>query len=85
MSLIQFMCNERSHNICYATATYEVQTFKHKNKRYVFVYYFLLYICLFVAANTQIETRAYDMARDETLINSKVYIRVRSKAASGVL
>ena len=37
-----------------ASITYEVHTFKNKNKRKllrdIFVYHFLLYICLFVAA-----------------------------------
>ena len=50
------MCNERNHSICYtATTTYEVYIFKNKNKRKllrdIFVYHFLFYIYLFVAAN----------------------------------
>ena len=27
------MCNEINHSVCYTTATYEVHTFKNKNKR----------------------------------------------------
>ena len=55
VNLMQFMCNERNHSICYTTTTYEVHTFKNKNERKtlrdIFVYHFLFYICLFVAAN----------------------------------
>ena len=80
------MCNERNHSICYTTTTYQVHTFKNKNKRKslrnIFVYHFLFHICLFVVLIK--ETRAYDMAHDENAMNSKVYIRVKSKAASGV-
>ena len=50
-----FMCNERNHSFCYTTTTYEVHTFKNKNKRKslrdIFVYRFLFYICFFLAAN----------------------------------
>ena len=49
------MYNERNDSICYTTTTYEVHAFKNKNKRKslrdIFVYHFLYYICLFVAAN----------------------------------
>ena len=57
MNLIQFICSDRIHSICYATATDEVHIFLNKNKikslllRYIFVYLFLVYICVFVAAN----------------------------------
>ena len=33
MNLMQFVCNERNYRISYTTATYEVHTFKNKNKR----------------------------------------------------
>ena len=33
MNLIWFLCNEKNHSIIYSTATYEVSTFKNKNKR----------------------------------------------------
>ena len=47
MNLMQIMCNERNQSISY--------TFKNKNKRKslrdIFLYHFLFYICLFVAAD----------------------------------
>ena len=43
------------YSICFTTAIYELYTFKNKNERKllrdIFVYHFLFYICLFVAAN----------------------------------
>ena len=50
------MCHERNPSICYTTTKYEVYTFKNKNKRESllrdnFVYHFIVYICLFIAAN----------------------------------
>ena len=53
MNLMLFMCNERNHSTCYTSTTYEVHTFKNTKKRkpFNFVYDFLFYICLFVAAN----------------------------------
>ena len=61
MNLMYFMCNERNHNICYTTATYEVHFLKNQKKkkkkkkksllRDIFVYHFLVYVGLFVAAN----------------------------------
>ena len=89
------MCNERNHSICYTTATYEVDTFKNKNKREsllrgIFDYHFLVYICLFVAANLFKQKCAYNIAHDENamsslIIQSKAYNRVSLKAATGVL
>ena len=44
------MYNDRS-DIYYTTATFEVHTFKNKNKKkslgHIFVYHFAFYICLF--------------------------------------
>ena len=52
------MGNERNHSICYTptTTTYEVHTFKNKNKkkpllRDIHVYHFMVYIFLLKAAN----------------------------------
>ena len=82
------MSNDRNHSICYTTTTYEVHIFNNENKikslrdiiclSFSLLYHFI-YSCKFVI----IETRA-DMAH-ENAINSKVYIRVRSKAAACVL
>ena len=77
--------------ICYTTIIYEVHTFKNKNKRNSFRnisdYHFLFYFirsCQFVI----IETRAYDIAREENVMRSLIIQkcnRVRSKAGTGVL
>ena len=44
------MCNKIDQSICYTAITYEVYTFKNKNKRKslrdIFVYHFLFYINL---------------------------------------
>ena len=44
---MNFMCNERNHNIRYATTTHEVHTSNNKNKRKsllrdVFAYHFIV-------------------------------------------
>ena len=91
VNLMQLMWNERNHSICYTATTYEVHTFKNKNKRKslrdTFIYHFLLFSlfirsCKFVI----IETCSYDMMRTRGAhLSFKVYIRVRSKAVTSVL
>ena len=72
------MYNERNHNICYAKTTYEVHTFKNKNKRKSLLkdifglsfsrLYLFIRSCKFVI----IETRAYDTAPDENGMSSLI-------------
>ena len=88
---LYFFQHERNHSICYTATTYEVHTFKNKNKRKslrdTFIYHFLLFSlfirsCKFVI----IETCSYDMMRTRGAhLSFKVYIRVRSKAVTSVL
>ena len=86
-----FMWNERNHSICYTITTYEVHTFKNKNKiikkRQICLSFSLLYLFIhsYKFVLTETETHAYNIAHDENVMNSKVYIRVRSKAATSVL
>ena len=64
------MCNERNHSICFTTTTYQVHTFKNKNKknellRDTFVYHFLVYLPICRCKFVIIKTRAYDMMRTQ--------------------
>ena len=73
----------------YNNITYEVQTFKNKDKRKsllrnIFVCHSPVYICLFVAANLLQLKRAYDTARDENAMSSLIgYNRVYIKYIIG--
>ena len=73
----------------YNNITYEVQTFKNKDKRKsllrnIFVRHSPVYICLFVAANLLQLKRAYDTARDENAMSSLIgYNRVYIKYIIG--
>ena len=59
---------------------------KRKSLRDIFLYNFrLLYLFNYGHKFAVTETRTYDIAHDENRMNSKVYIRVRSKVATGVL
>ena len=56
MELCSLCATGEDHSIGYTTTIYEVHTFKNKNKRKsllrdIFVYHFLVYICLLVAAD----------------------------------
>ena len=66
------MCNERNHNICYTTTTYEVHAFKNKIKRkslrVIFVYRFLSYLIIPSCKLDIIETRSYDIAYVENVM-----------------
>ena len=57
----------------YATTTYEVHTFKNKNKRTslrdIFVYHFLLYLFTRCCNLVIIKTRDYDIAHDENAMS----------------
>ena len=84
------MFNERNHNIFYTATTHEVHTFKNKNENKIIKRHFclsssLLYLFIRSWKIVLTETGAYDMAHDENTINSKIYIRVRPKAATRVL
>ena len=54
---IVYVQREKYNSICYTTAIYELHTFKNKNEiklsREVFIYHFLFYICLLLAADLQ--------------------------------
>ena len=80
------MCHERNRSICYTTAKYE---YPFQNKKIIKIHFclsfFLLHLFLLSCKFLIIETRAHDMAHNDNAINSKLYIRVRSKAATGVL
>ena len=77
---VVYMCNERSHSICYTTTTYEVHAIKNQNKiksllRDIFVYHetfsrlgLFIRSCKFVI----IETCVYDIAHDENAISSSI-------------
>ena len=79
------MCNERNHSICYATTTYEVHTFKNRNKRKsllrdISVYHCRLYLFIRSCKFVTTEIRAYDIALDENAMSSLVrYNRVYNK------
>ena len=80
---VVYMQRERSHSICYTTTTYEVCTYKNKNKgtslRDIFVYHFFSFISVYSQLQIVIiETRSYDIVstwweRNE-LINQSKYI-----------
>ena len=76
-------CATREIAVCYTTTTYEVHAFKNKNKRKsllrdIFVYNFIVCICLFVAVI------CYNRNTESLLIIQSIWW-VGSKAATGVL
>ena len=86
-------CATREITVCYTTTTYEVHAFKNKNKRKpllrdIFVYNFIVYVCLFVAVicynrNTRLII-CYNRNTESLLIIQSIWW-VGSKAATGVL
>ena len=64
----------KKYIVCYTTTTYEVHTFKNKNKkkswRYIFIYHFLLFIRSYKFV--LIETRACSIAYDEIAMSSSI-------------
>ena len=66
----------REITVCYTKTSYELHTFKNKNKRNllrdILVYHFVFYICLIVCKFAIIETRAYDIAHDESAMSSLI-------------
>ena len=80
MNLMYFMCNERNHNICYTTATYEVHFLKNqkkkkkKKKKIIVKGHFCLSfsrLCRFIRSCkfVIIEARAYNIAHDENVMS----------------
>ena len=69
------MCNEINQSICHTKTTYEVNTFKNKNKRksskrYFYLSFSLLHLFIRNCKFFIIETRAYDIARNENAMIS---------------
>ena len=81
------MCNEKNHRTCYIRRTYEVHTFKTKNKRIIKRHFLIIFSLLYLfirSCKFIIETHTHDIAHDENTMSSlsiKVYSKVRSKTA----